>query len=553
MAAMWQVNKPGEIEPVYYNDIQESASVAHIYGQNVAAAESLTGGPPFGSAPWDLKPTADAILVGGVNRFVIHTSAHQPVDKGPGLTLGVGQYFTRNETWAEQAKPWVDYLSRASFLLQQGRSASDIAVFYGEGTTVIASYRELFPAVPDGYRYDYVNSDVLLNRVSVRDRKLTTTTGVAYQALFLGRGSERLTLPVLEKLKSFVESGATLIGVRPEGSPSLSDDPGKVKAIIDALWPGGDVAKVGKGRVFAASDTSAALTTIGLAPDFTYVKPRSDSKIMFIHRKLADGHAYFLSNRSDRAEKIEGSFRVDGLAAELWDPATGETRPASYRIEKGRTLVDVPLDRFGSVIVVLRGVAALSGRQLATPVMQDIATLDGPWQVAFQPDRGAPPLAVFDRLTDFRDNKDPGIRYFSGIATYRAAFTLPARSLAQGARLWLDLGEVHDLAEVVVNGRPVGTAWKPPYQVDIASAVKPGRNVVEIRAVNLWVNRLIGDVQSGVQKKITFTAADGKMDATTAKSRSAQMPYKPDAPLRPSGLIGPVRLISESQNFSVAR
>jgi len=131
MGAMWLASRPGEIEPVYFNDLQESASVAHVYGQNLVAAEALTGGPRFGSAPWDLKPTADAILLAGTNRFVIHTSTHQPVSRGPGVTLGVGQYFTRNETWAEQARPWVDYLSRASFMLQQGRAASDVAVFYG--------------------------------------------------------------------------------------------------------------------------------------------------------------------------------------------------------------------------------------------------------------------------------------------------------------------------------------------------------------------------------------------------------------------------------------
>jgi len=115
MGAMWQEMKPGELETVYFNDLQESASVAHIYGQNIVACESMTGGPAFGSAPWDLKPTADAILLAGTNRIVVHTSTHQPVSKGPGMTLGVGQYFTRNETWAEQAKPWVDYLARSSF------------------------------------------------------------------------------------------------------------------------------------------------------------------------------------------------------------------------------------------------------------------------------------------------------------------------------------------------------------------------------------------------------------------------------------------------------
>jgi hypothetical protein len=548
MAAMWQVERPGEIEPVYYNDIQESASVAHIYGQNITAAEALTGGPRFGSAPWDLKTTADAILLGGVNRFVIHTSAHQPVDKGPGMTLGVGQYFTRNETWAEQAKPWVDYLSRASFLLQQGRGASDIAVFYGEADPVITFYRTGYPAVPAGYRYDYVNDDVLLNRLKVNDGALVTQTGMRYRALFLGRGASRVTLPALEQMRRFVQEGAVLIGPRPQGSPSLSDDPVQVKAVLDTLWPGGDSALVGKGRVFAAADTAAALSAIGLQPDFTYDKPHPDSEVMFIHRRLDDGDVYYLANRMERSETIMASFRVTGKIPELWDPATGLSRKASYRIAGDRTNVDITLDPFGSVFVMFRKPASEPAHVEAPSQWQIRATLKGPWQVTFQPDRGAPPAATFKELSDFRDNVDPGIRYFSGIASYRTQVTLAPGDLVQGRKVWLDLGKVGNLAEVWVNGVLAGTAWKPPYRVDITGPARRGVNEIEIRNANLWVNRLIGDVQPGVTKKITFTAADGRpREGATPEEvlRERRMPYAPDAPLVPSGLLGPVTVAVE--------
>ena len=162
--------------------------------KNLAACESLTGGPAFGSAPWDLKPTADAILLAGANRIVVHTSAHQPVSKGPGMTLGVGQYLTRNETWAEQAKPWIEYLARASFMLQQGRGASDVAVFYGEAGPVVASYRRSYPAVPEGYRYDYVNADAILNRLNAKDGAIVTDTGMRYRVHLL-RARRRARIP----------------------------------------------------------------------------------------------------------------------------------------------------------------------------------------------------------------------------------------------------------------------------------------------------------------------------------------------------------------------
>ena len=531
MAAMWQVNKPGDIEGVYFNDIQESSSVAHIYGQNIVATESFTGGPAYGTVPWDLKPTADAIMLAGCNRFVIHTSTHQPITKGPGMTLGVGQYFTRNETWAEQAKPWVDYLTRSSFMLQQGQGVSDVAVFYGEAAPVISNYRNIYPAVPTGYRYDYVNADVILNMLSVSDGKLVTATGMSYSAIFFGNGTERVSLPVLKKVLEMVRGGAILIGARPVGSPSLADDPAEVKAILDTLWPGGATANVGKGRIFAATDTEDALKAIKLSPDFSYTKPMSDSHVMFIHRRLSNGDVYFLSNRIDRAETVEASFRITGLKPELWDPATGLTAQASYKFDGGRTTVTVPLDRFGSVFVIFRERTTTSNQVIPSLKSQTVAELSGPWKVAFQPNRGAPASATFDNLTDFRDNSDPGIRYFSGVATYTKEVQLPAQKLGATGHLWLDLGLVNNLAEVWVNGKLAGTAWKPPYRVNITDLVTKGSNKVEIKSVNTWVNRLIGDAQPGVTEKVTLTT---------------RAFYKADFPLKASGLMGPVKVIRET-------
>lgn len=550
MAAMWQVNVPGEIEGVYFNDIQESASVAHIYGQNLVATEALTGGPRFGSAPWDLKTTADAILLAGANRFVIHTSTHQPVDKGPGMTLGPGQYFTRNETWAEQAGAWIDYLSRSSYLLQQGRGANDIAVFYGEAGPVVATYRNEFPEVPEGYRYDYVNGSVIREMLSVEGGKLVTETGMQYGALLLGGDSERISLPVLRRLHELVRGGATVVGKRPHGSPSLADDAEEVAAIIDTLWPdGGDgVARVGEGRVFARGRMDEALAAIGLAPDMRYDKPHRDSKVMFLRRRLDDGDLYFLANRTDRRETVPMSFRVSGKRPELWDPATGERSDVGYRIVDGRTEVTVDFDPFGTTFLVFREPALASSHDAPAARWSVVDTLSGPWNVAFQSDRGAPASIVLPELIDFRDSEEFGIRYFSGVASYTKQFRLDAADLSDGRQVWLDLGQVYDLAEVWVNGELAGTVWKPPYRLNIAGQARAGDNTVEIRAVNLWVNRLIGDVQPGVSEKVTFTSADGVADPDTTDERALrrlQMPYPADAPLRPSGLIGPVRVVTK--------
>jgi len=531
MGAMWMHNTPGYMEWMYFNDIQESASVAHIYGQNIAATESFTGGPGYGTAPWDLKSTADAILLAGSNRFVIHTSTHQPITRGPGMTLGVGQMFSRNETWAEQSKAWIDYLSRSSFMLQAGLAANDIAVFYGEESSMTAIYGNILPDIPQGYRYDYVSSDVILNLLTVKDGALTTPSGMNYKALYFGKGAGKVTLPVLKKVLDLVQQGAVLIGPIPDGSPSLSDDSDEVKRIIDILWPGEAVASVGKGKVFNSKGTASALKEIGLEPDFSYVSSSDGSNVMFIHRKLENGGIYFVANQTDCEESIEASFRISGFKAEFWDPATGEISPASYKYDGKITKVNIPLGRFGSVFVVFREKTKASSLNIPEPSEQLVEQLAGPWQVEFQAERGAPASAVFDELIDFRDSPDPGIRYFSGIATYKKEVQIPGDMA--GKKLRIDLGHVDNLAEVWVNGELAGTAWKPPYSVEISKFVKEGANKIEIRSVNLWVNRLIGDAQPGVENKITLTTRNF---------------YRADSPLLPSGLKGPVRIISLTSN-----
>ena len=152
MSAIWT---PGPInqgdQTGHRADILESASVAHIYGQNLVAAESLTalgvGGSAWSYSPENLKPTADLELASGLNRFVIHTSVHQPSDqKIPGLGLGpFGQWFTRHETWGEQAKAWTDYLSRSSYLLQQGKFVADVLYYYGEDNNITALFGKKLP------------------------------------------------------------------------------------------------------------------------------------------------------------------------------------------------------------------------------------------------------------------------------------------------------------------------------------------------------------------------------------------------------------------------
>ncbi len=545
MSAMWTPAPGSVVAPRYEADIHESASVAHIYGQNLVAAESLTAiGTAWAWSPETLKPTADLELASGLNRFVIHTSVHQPVsDKVPGLGLGpFGQWFTRHETWAEQAGPWLTYLARSCFMLQQGRFAAAVIYFYGEDSNITALFGDKPPTVPAGYSYDYCSADALVHRLSVSGGRITTPNGMSYRLLALDPNSRYMSLPVLRKIRDLVNTGATVVGSKPVGTPSLSDDQNEFRAIVDQLWASGTgTHSYGKGKVHGSQTLAEALTGLQVSPDFEYTKPQNDTKLLFVHRTLADGEVYWVNNRNNRAETLEGSFRVQGKAAELWYPETGKTEPASYRIANGRTTVLLRLNPGESVFVVFRQRATAQSRTLPPQVETRVAVLDGAWEVSFQPHRGAPEKITLDKLISWSESADPGVKYFSGTGTYTRAVNAPADWFQRGARLWLDLGDVKNLAQVVVNGKQIGIVWKTPFRVDVTDAMKPGVNAVEVKVTNLWVNRLIGDQQPDVTRKYTYTT----------------MPfYRANSPLLPSGLLGPVRLVkvaAEQKLFGIEK
>ncbi len=526
MAAMW--TRPGA-QFGSQADIRESASVAHIYGQNLVAAESLTSSVgPWAWSPAMLKPTADLELASGLNRFVIHESAHQPlVGKAPGLALGpFGQWFNRNEIWAEQATPWITYLARNSYLLQQGRfSVADIAYFYGEDSNLTAIFTNHAPDVPVGYNFDYINADALINKLSVKDGNLVTPSGMTYRILVLDPYATHMSLPVLRKLRDLAVAGATIYGPRPTADPSLGDDAAEYKALGDQVWCSGGNTKL---HVFTQEKLSSLLENLHTTPDFGYTRPSADTNVLFVHRHLNDGDLYFLDNRNNRAEQIEATFRVTGKTPELWHADTGRIEPVSYRIEQGQTTVPLTLDPNGTVFVVFRKLAAAPSRTLPATTETSIATVSGDWKLAFEPKRGAPATITLNQLASWSDNADAGVKYFSGHGTYTKTIEAPAAWFKPGAKLSLDLGDVANLAEVKVNGKPLGIVWKKPFRVDLTGALHPGPNTVEITVANLWVNRLIGDAQPDATTKYTFTTRN---------------PYKANSKLLPSGLIGPVQVI----------
>ena len=536
MSATWTPRIVGSnvIENVHKADVRESASVAHIYGQNLVAAESMTAiGTPWAWSPESLKPTADMELANGLNRFVIHCSVHQPVfDKFPGLGLGpFGQWFTRNETWAEEAGAWTTYLARSSYMLQQGKFVADVVYFYGEDNNITALFKDKLPDIPTSYNYDFVNADIVANILAVdKNGDLLTPSGMSYHMLALDVNSKYMSLSVLRKIMELVKAGAAVVGEKPVITPSLSDDPAEFKAIVDELWANDKGENsVGKGKVYAGQTIAQVLVSMKVTPDFEYTKPQDSTNLMFVHRKLDNIDIYWINNRNNREENLEVTFRVEGKAAEIWNPETGQIEQASYQIADGHTTVPLKLQPNDAVFVVFRKKAKMSSFKLSPLIETQLAVIDGTWNVSFQANRGAPAQVVLDHLSSWSENADPGVKYFSGTGNYKKTIQAPAEWFKKGSQIWVDLGSVKNLAEVVVNGKSLGIVWKTPFRVNVTEALKQGENLLEVKVTNLWVNRLVGDVQPGTKTKITYTTQEF---------------YQADSPLLSSGLLGPVKLVS---------
>jgi len=520
-------------ELMYYQDVRGAASAAHIYGKPVVAAEAFTGGG-FNS-PYELKIVGDYWFTQGINRFVFHTSAHQPLDTKPGNTM-VGTHINRNITWADQAEPFMTYLSRCSFLLQQGKFAADLAYLLDEGapSTMPIWGEGLKPAPPEGYDYDYVNADALINRMSVdNDGRLILPDGMSYTMLVLPE-TRKMTLHVLRKIHDLVREGATVVGPRPESTPGLSGYPGSeetLKALSYELW--GDLDGVsrtkrefGKGNIFWGISPETVLKLKKTEPDLEY-SGTPDTAIDWIHRKTEDADIYMIVNSTDNPVKTEIRFRQKGRTPEIWDPATGGIRPVTFEASGERTVIPLSLAERESFFVVFTD--KVPEKLIAAPAEPVLlADISENWEVSFSPEYGGPEKAVFSRPESWTLNSDERIKYYSGTATYTKTIKAPEKWFKAGNSLKLDLGDVRDVAEISVNGRDARKIWKPPYTADITGLLKKGSNNIEIRVTNQWTNRLAGDRNLPPEKKVL----------------NSSLFVFPRAKLNDSGLPGPVRILS---------
>jgi hypothetical protein len=521
-------------------DCKETASAAHVYGKPIAAAESFTGSRAD-AFPGMMKPFADAALALGINRFVVLAYVHQPWDdRLPGVTQERFYVpYQRHNTWWEDSTGFWTSLARSSYFMRQGYAVADILYDLGSDTPLkIATWR-MRPAPPAGYDYDVCGDEVLIKRASVKNGLIVLPDGMSYRLLILAGGNQ-MTLAAAKRLRALVNAGATVLGpIKPTGSPSLTDGAAgdeEVWRIADELWGKGSLPATGEhqsgaGRMLWGMTPAEALATLDIPPDFQIIGGDTSAKVLFAHRRMAEGDIYFVVNHQAQGAHLLAAFHVTGRVPERWNPATGTMSTiAGWRKINGRTEVPLTMEANASVFVVFRErqkfaetlPVAQTNLVAEMPVLEQ---LTGPWEVRFTPGWGAPIQVTFTNLVSWTDFPDAGVRDYSGSATYTKEFEMPA--LRPGETIMLDLGKVEVLASVKLNGQDLGVVWKEPCALDVTGALKPGRNTLEVRVVNTWVNRLIADSALPLEKRLTWTTNN---------------PYHPGDSLLPSGLLGPVVL-----------
>ena len=551
----------------------EASSIAHVMGRPVVAAEAFTaqGRERRLQYPTAMKNQGDWAFAMGINRFVYHTFAHQALGETarPGMTMGpYGVHWDRGQTWWPLVGDYHRYIARCSHVLRQGVTVSDVLYLTPEGAPQVfrppVSALEGTGSLADkkGHGFDGCSPNQLLAHAQVQDGMIVFPGGSSYRLLVLPN-IPAMTPALVTKIGDLARAGAVIVGGPPVTSPSLSGFPAcddTVRALAQDIWGGRQVPVTATRRALGAgaihwggglvpapgelyppyAATRELLQSLGVAEDFT-----ANGPIRHTHRRTADRDIYFVANRTAQQVHVTCQFRTTLARVELWDPVTGTIRvlPQST-VKDGLTTVPMTFAAHQSFVVVFRA-DGVTTKPLTDnfPPTRPLQTVEGPWEVAFDPAMGGPANIRFTTLTDWTAHGEPGIRYYSGIATYRTTFTFAP---TPGTAPLLDLGLVHDLARVRLNGKDLGVVWCAPWRVDLSTAMTPGLNHLEIEVANRWANRLIGDQLAPDAQARTVSWSEGflggKSFTTGRYTFTTGAHFKATDSLLPSGLLGPVTI-----------
>ena len=521
----WNEGTLGDIE------CKSASSAAHIYGKPVVSAEAFTAAHrSYVRHPAMLKKRGDWSFTEGINHFVLHLYIHQPDDKRvPGVNAWFSTEFNRHNTWFKKSKDYFTYLRRSQHLLQQGNYVADVCYFIGEDTPIMTGVRN--PELPKGYSYDYINAEVIMNRLTVKDGKFVLPDGMSYSLMVLPP-FDTMRPELLSKIESLVSEGGKIYGQAPEKSPSLQNYPQsdtQVKMLAEKMWGSSSekIKKYNKGDIVDGLELQDALNQLGIPKD---VDLQAEVPVLWTHRSTPELEIYFLTNQSEEDIEFSPSFRAKGMKPQLWDAITGDVRTLNDFTEKdGRTIVPLKMKALQSWFVVFSKTEQKeieNKYQVNFPNQTIEQALKNPWKVDFKnKDIGPKEIIDFPNLTDWITHSNEKIKYYSGTAVYSSTFNYKKDNNTKD--VFIDLGKVGVMASVKINDKPIGTVWISPFKLNASSALTDGINTIEVEVVNVWRNRLTGDKTLPKEERTTWT----NVDFVTPKEE-----------LIPSGLLGPVTI-----------
>ena len=521
--------------------VKEVSAASHIYGKEIVEEEAYTSFQHWQEGPFDMKPLGDRAFCEGMNRVVFHGFSHNITGSGfPGFVYGAGTHFNDKRVWWPKVKPFIDYHARISAVFQKTDFVADVLWYYGDKVPNSATPKNTHFKVGPGYDYEVINTEILLNNLSVKNGKLVLSNGAEFSLLAL-ENEEVIHPAVLEKLGELAKQGAVII------KPDSGITPLEM------------------------------LQTLRVQPDIVY--PGKESELLdFIHFSKNETDIYFIRNTRNEWLSRNVGFRQQNKSPEIWNPVSGEIIPVTiFNRESEYVNLPVTLPPFGSGLVVFKKssvapeYASISGNGQQPPLLEFTAdgisiwqegnfelagstqsvsvnnkistfTVDGEWEVSFTKDWGAPEKTVFPKLISWTESEMEGIKYYSGTATYKKNFLYNGKpDPAKKEKIYLDLGEISKIADVWLNGEHLGISWAKPHRFEVTNLLKPGENTITAEIANVWSNRLKGDALTG--QKFTNTNITNTIIPvpTIEPGDQKRIPWA-EVPLIESGLLGPVTI-----------
>lgn len=559
----------------FLKPIKNAVSAYRLYGKEKVAAESHTQfGVQWDEHPFMVKTRTDDLFAKGINAVVFHTYAHNPLSDMPGhpMNEAIGLALNRYQTWWPYMSVWNDYHARSQFMLRQGVAVADVLAYLGDDLIRIDDLEQL-DGLGQSYDFDWINRE-LIEQVKVENGSLIVPTGARYKMLYLEPGHSLLP-STLELISKLLTQGMVLVGYPPTVLATLNPQENaqhNMTALVKKIWGPKTISTkkgrhvLGTGKVLWGLSLKEALAENNVLP--AVETEGTDIPLAWQQRLVNGRNLFYLANTVPYARRLVVNLRSGQPNPMIYQALDGSVhRPVAYqKLPDGRTQLALDFAASGSLFVLFNSgspdfkMPASIQSQLSkflepkandtnvsihTPMALPLEctrranggyvkwsdqslSLKGSWKVTLQSpfEDEKPHNLEMSQLQNLAQNQDDRIKYHSGTAIYTLTFKCDTDWLKNTDEIVLDLGNVYNIADVIVNAKQLAYGlWAPPFRVNVKDALHAGDNLLTIKITNAWHNRLLADAKLKPEERRTWSTV-----------------YPTGKP-RPAGLIGPVKLL----------